>query len=155
MVQGTICITYLLYDDSKVCRFPYCLRKTAIALLYPYSGLSFMKFLIRSFASPLVYWINWVNLPFGSSIFFLTHSLNIDISMYIQEGSHQIAPNPFAVLTALLPTCATSVVMLWPSKWIFLCLVVFALIIVFIEIYSLRTGRMTDPFFITITPTRI
>ena len=45
-------------------------------------GLSFMKFLIRSLTSPLVYWINCVNLTLGSSIFFSSFQsvfLNIDI----------------------------------------------------------------------------
>ena len=82
----TICLTCLPYDDSKLCGFPYFLWTTAIALLYLYSGLSFMKLLIRSLVSPLVYWINRVNLHLGSSIFFPTHSLNIGIKYIYSIG---------------------------------------------------------------------
>ena len=45
-----------------------------------------MKFLIRSLASPLIYWINCINLPLGSSIFFSNYSLNIDINYVYSRG---------------------------------------------------------------------
>ena len=71
--------------------------------------------------------------------------------MCIQEDSHQMAANLLVVLTAVLPTCATSLLCYSVAQQLDLSV---SCCIMLYQVYSLRTGRMAD-LFITITPTRI
>ena len=146
--KGTICLTSLLYDDSKVCGFPYCLCRNATALLYAYSGLSLMKFLIRSLASLVVYWINHGNLPLASSIFFSTDTLNIDVKYVYSRGVPSNGCKSTCGADCSFTNLRNISVMLFcsPATGSF-CIMLY-------QVYCLCTGRMAD-LFITITPTRI
>ena len=152
-----------------------------------------MKFLIRSLASPLVYRINCVNLPLGSSIFFLTNSFNTDIKyVYSREFPSNGSKSTCSVdcsftnfynisVTLFCGPVTGSFCSLLSSHWRLSSLrytfctleewmtlssspllqLGYRLLILLLEsasditTYFLRIRKMTDPFFLTITPTRI
>ena len=105
-----------------------------------------MEFLIRSLASPLVYWINCVNLSLESSIFFLNDSLNVDMKYIYSRGF--LSNGSKSTCGADCPS--TNFLCCSPATGYFCALLSSQLPLSMLK-FTLRTGRMTDSF----TPTRI
>ena len=74
----TLIMTHVLFIDQSVWVFISPLENCH-NIIEAIFWFVILDFLVRSLVSPLLYWINCVNLPVGSSVYILTDSLNIDI----------------------------------------------------------------------------